>query len=88
MYKNPQFKNEATRSRFLFLPYTDVKEFYGFSHVKENNNTLKTVVPNVINGQSALNRVIKKLNGAELVKKFSTLLGSRNFNTVFTVPRH
>jgi hypothetical protein len=41
--------------------------------VKENNDALKTILPNVINGQSPLNRLIEKPNGAELVKKLSTL---------------
>jgi len=39
--------------------------------VKENNDALKTILPNVINGQSSLKRVLEKPNGAELVKKFS-----------------
>jgi hypothetical protein len=41
--------------------------------VRENNDALKTILPNVINGQSPLNRVLEKPNGAELAKKFSTL---------------
>jgi hypothetical protein len=42
--------------------------------VKENNDAFKkTVLPNVINGQSVPNRVLATPNGAELVKKFSTL---------------
>jgi hypothetical protein len=41
--------------------------------VKENNEALKTILPNLFNGQSPLNRVLEKPNGAELVKKFSTL---------------
>jgi hypothetical protein len=41
--------------------------------VKENNDALKTVPPNVMNGQSPLNRVLEKPNGTALAKKFSTL---------------
>jgi hypothetical protein len=41
--------------------------------VKENNDALKTKLQNIINGKSPLNRVLEKPNGAELVKKFSTL---------------
>jgi hypothetical protein len=41
--------------------------------VKENNDVLKTILPNVINRQYPLNRVLEKPNDAELLKKFSTL---------------
>jgi len=41
--------------------------------VKENNDALKTILPNVINGQSPLNRVLEKPDDVELLKKFYTL---------------